>query len=144
MSLLEENIEQPGLKTQRRAITVVAGVWYALRFHTEKITVRNFLDQVVAGQMDEAYRLWKPQPSYAMKDFVDDWGPNGYYGPVKSYRIKDATKAKGGNEIIIIVELSPYSPFPPDDDVAQQSKTKLVRVWVQHSDQSMSFPPTFQ
>jgi hypothetical protein len=148
MSLLEEVQEEPGSKAQRDAITVVAailillaGLWYVLRFHTEKVTVHHFMDAVVSGQMEQAYRLWKPQPSYGMKDFLDDWGPTGYYGPVKSYRITDAGKAKGGNEIIVLIEVSPYSPFPAADDFSQQSKTKEVHVWVQHTDQSLSFPP---
>ena len=64
MSLLEEVQEEPGSKGQRRAITVVsavlillAGVWYVLRFHTEKVTVRHFMDAVTSGQMETAYHL---------------------------------------------------------------------------------------
>ena len=145
MGLLDTTEEHPASKLRRYIITTVVfillvafGIWWMLRFHQEKLTVRHFLDAVVAGKMDDAYKMWKPAPSYTYKDFIDDWGPNGYYGPVKSYHYEDAQKpAKSESGVIIVFEVSPDATFPGADD----SKTKEVRVWVTFADQSMSFPP---
>ena len=41
----------------------------------------------------------------------------------------------------IKLELSPYQPFPADNDMAKQSKTKEVVLWVELKDESISFPP---
>jgi hypothetical protein len=40
-----------------------------------------------------------------------------------------------------VVAVSPYQPFPADDDVTKQNKTKEVKIWVEFKDQSMSYPP---
>jgi hypothetical protein len=145
LGLLDTTDEHPASKLRRYLITTVVfillvafGIWWMLRYHQEKLTVRHFLDAVVAGKMDDAYKMWKPAPSYTYKDFVDDWGPNGYYGPVKSYHYEDAEKpAKSESGVIIVFEVSPDATFPSGGD----SKTKEVRVWVAFADQSMSFPP---
>jgi hypothetical protein len=43
--------------------------------------------------------------------------------------------------VIVTVEVSPYSPFPANNDEAKQNKTKEVRLWVQFKDQSLGFAP---
>jgi hypothetical protein len=149
MGVLDAQPEVRHSDTFRYAITglvfvfiAAVGLWFLLRFHTEKVTVKHFLDALVAQDMQQAYQLWKPSPSYGFKDFEDDWGANGYYGPVKSYRVKDASyPRKTTRTVIIVVDASPYSPFPTDDDVVRQSKTKEVTLWVSRDDQSISFPP---
>ena len=100
------------------------------------------MNAVVAGNMQQAYQIWKPSPSYTFKDFQDDWGPNGYYGPVKSFqRDEDRTICAGASGVEIKIELSPYQPFPEDNEMLKQSKTKEVTLWVQLKDESISFPP---
>lgn len=148
MGVFDSTAEEPHSKVRRYIISGVAfaflvalGIWYVVRFHTEKKTVQEFLNALVAGQTEQAYRTWKPAPSYSYKDFLDDWGPDGYYGPVKSFHIEDAEHPKGGTGIVVIVEVSPYQPFPVDNEAAKQSKTKEVRLWVERKDQSLSFPP---
>lgn len=149
MGLLDSTEEHPHSRLRRYLITTVVfillvagGLWYMLRYHQEKATVRHFLDTVVAGNMERAYQLWKPQPAYSFKDFLEDWGPNGYYGPVKSYHFEDAERPKGGSSgVIVVFEVSPYQPFPDNNDSVKQNKTKEVRVWVEFKDQSMSYPP---
>ncbi len=148
MDFLNNTAEEPHSKALRYLITAVVfvglvllAVWWVLRFHTEKQTVKHFLGALAAGQTEQAYSLWKPSPSYSYHDFLDDWGPNGYYGPVKSFRIESAEHLKNGTGIIVAAEVSPYQPFPPDDDAAKRSKTKELSIWVERSDQSLSFPP---
>ena len=116
-----------------------------LRFHTEKQIVRQFLDAVITGNIQQAYQMYNPGPAYSFKDFLEDWGEQGYYGPVKSYRIESAEELKRGPEapsgVNITVEVSPYAPFPANNDVAKQSKTKEVRLRVEYKDHSIGFAP---
>jgi hypothetical protein len=123
-------------------VVVALGLWWALRFHSERVAVGKFLMALSTGQPEQAYQIWKASPTYSYKDFLDDWGPGGYYGPVKSFRIKRTYEPpRSHNSVAITVEVSPYAPFPADDDVVQQGKTKEVVIWVDRYDGSLSFPP---
>ena len=150
MGLLDATEENPPSKKLRYAITalvflaLIGGtVWWMLRFHAEKVTIHHFLEAVVSGNMQRAYQIWQPAPSYSFDDFVkEDWGPDGYYGPVKSYHFKKAEMPRGGSSsVAITVEISPYSLFPASDDAIKQSKTKEIVLWVNLKNQSISFPP---
>ncbi|MGD0543365.1 MAG: hypothetical protein ABSB65_03045 [Candidatus Acidiferrales bacterium] len=153
MGLFDSTEEHPPSKVLRYIITgvvfivlIVLFAAYELRFHTEEKTIRYFMDAVVAGKMDEAFRIWKPAESYSFKDFLEDWGPDGYYGPIKSYHLEHMERlpdASGGasSGVVATIELSPYQPFPGDNDAAKQSKTKEVKIWVEFRNQSLGFPP---
>jgi hypothetical protein len=148
VGIFDSSEEHPPDKIRRYIITaivfvalLVGAAWYLLRFHTEKRTVHHFLDTVVAGQMEAAYKIWNPSESYSFKDFTEDWGPQGYYGPIRSYRLEDTEHLRDGSGVVVVVEVSPYEPFPGDRDAAEQSKTKEVRLWVEFKDQSLGFPP---
>jgi hypothetical protein len=149
VGLFDSTEEHPPSKVLRYIITgvvfvgLIAGfIAYQLRFHTEERTLRHFMDAVVAGRMDEAYRIWKPSETYSFKDFLEDWGPDGYYGPIKGYQLEHIEKNKpNASGVVATIELSPYQPFPDDHDAAKQSKTKEVRLWVEFKDQSLGFPP---
>ena len=100
------------------------------------------MNAVIAGNLEQAYQIWKPSQSYSFNDFVEDWGANGYYGPVKSFHIENRPEHRpGGSGVAIKIELSPYQPFPADDDQVKRSKTKEVTLWVEFKDQSITFPP---
>lgn len=146
---LFDAVEEPHHAKKRRRIIlavvsvvfVAAGLWWVLRYHTERVTILHFMNAVIAGNMQQAYQIWKPSQSYSFKDFEDDWGPAGYYGPIKSFRVAKTDHLRGGSGVEIKVRLSPYNPFPADDDIAKQNRTKDVTLWVQFGDQSISFPP---
>ena len=126
------------------AVAIIA-IWFWLRFYPEKKATEQFFNAVVAGDMNTAYRLWKPGPgsSYKFQDFVADWGPTGYYGPVKSYSILK-TKSPDGSatSVEVRVAISPFSPLPVASAEPEKSqKTKVVNVWVDTKDKSFSFPP---
>jgi hypothetical protein len=149
VGLFDSTEEHPPSKVLRYIITglvfvalIVAFVAYQLRFHTEEKTIRHFMDAVIVGRMDDAYRIWKPSETYSFKDFQEDWGPDGYYGPIKSFHLEQMEKTKpNASGVVATVELSPYQPFPEDNDAAKQSKTKEVKIWVEFKDQSLGFPP---
>jgi hypothetical protein len=146
MSLLDPPADKPD-KSRAMAFTIAAlavvaivALYYTFRYYSEKRAAEHFLDVLVAGDTAKAYQLWKPGPSYAMKDFLADWGPDGYYGPVKSYRILHAKAPSGSNAIAITVEVSPFSPMPDTSDTEKSRKTKVVEIWVLTTDKSLSFP----
>jgi len=147
MSLLDPPAAKPD-KSRAMAFTVAAltlvaivVLWFTFRYYPEKKAAEHFFDALVAGNTDMAYQLWKPTPSYAMKDFLADWGPQGYYGPVKSYNILRANSPLGANAVAIRVAISPFSPMPDPSDTEKSRKTKIVSVWVVISNKSFSFPP---
>jgi len=153
MGLFDTTSEDPIEKKRRYVIMLGAGillgglgVWWLVFgfFHIpERNAARHFFNALSAGNTELAYKLWKPNPGkYPYKDFLDDWGPNGYYGPVKSYEIESANSPpKGGSGVIIVAQVSPYQPFPDANDLPKSRSTKEVRIWVETNDKSLSYPP---
>jgi hypothetical protein len=123
------------------ALVAIVALWFTFRYYPEKKAAERFFDALVAGDTARAYQLWKPAPSYAMKDFLADWGPQGYYGPVKSYEIVHAKAPKGSTSIAVTVKVSPFSPMPDISDTEKSRKTTVVEVWILAADKSFSFPP---
>jgi len=148
LSLLEAN-QAPPSKTPRYVflgvlvlLAIAIFVWYkVLRYKAEEKTVDTFFSALAAGDMQQAYQLWKPSPSYSFQDFQEDWGPSGYYGPVKSFEVESASAPhKSTTDVAVTVLVSPYEPFPRNDP-AQQNKTKEITIWVNRNTHSLSFPP---
>jgi hypothetical protein len=148
VGILDATDEEPKSKLRRWIVTGVVfallmalGIWWLLRFHDEKKTVEQFLQAVVANDLQKAYRIWKPERSYTYKDFVEDWSSSGYYGPVKSFRIETAQQKQGASGVTVVVELSPFEPFPNNNDKVKNYRTKEVRLWVESRDMSIGFAP---
>ncbi|HEV2388880.1 MAG TPA: hypothetical protein VGS20_16685 [Candidatus Acidoferrales bacterium] len=130
-----------GLLTLFIAVILGGTLWYLFRFSAEKKTTEVFLSEVMSGEYQQAYRTWHAGASYDYNDFLQDWGPNGYYGPVRSYQIVATHQPKDGSGIIIVVDLSPFKPFPSDNDFEKGRQTKQVRLWVEVHDQRISYAP---
>jgi hypothetical protein len=147
MSLLDPPGEKPQ-KSRAMAFTVaglafalIVILYFAFRYYPEKRAAEHFFDALVSGDTATAYQLWKPGASYELKDFMADWGPEGYYGPVKSYKILKVSSPVGANAIAVRVALSPFTPMPDIGDAEKSRKTKVLSVWVLTKDKSFSFPP---
>jgi len=149
MGLLDAGAEEPKSKALRYVISGVAlaillgvGIWYPLRYTAEKRTVDRFLHAVAVDDSQQAYQIWKPHASFSYQDFLSFWGPKGYYSPIKSYRIEAAeVPPKGGTGVVVTVELSEYDTFPKAEETIKTARLREVQLWVERSDQSMSFPP---
>ena len=149
MGLLDAGAEEPKSKALRYIISGVALVlllglagWYFLRYTTEKGTVERFMRAIVSGDAQQAYQIWHPHPNFSYQDFLSFWGPNGYYSPIKSYRIESAeVPPKGGSGVVITLEISSYDPFPKPEETVKFGQNREVQLWIERSDQSMSFPP---
>jgi hypothetical protein len=147
MSLLNPPEEKPH-KSHAMAITLVSVfvvlavvLYFTFRYYPEKKAASQFFDALVAGETDKAYTLWRPSGNYKMKDFLADWGADGYYGPVKSYKVMSAKAPQKSTSVEVNVAISPFTPFPDSSDADKSRKTKVVTLWVQPSDKSFSFPP---
>lgn len=146
MGLFDGGGEEPNSKARRYVMTasffalaLAATLWYFLRFQTEKNTVDRFMQAVARSEMKTAYELWKPADpkTYTFEEFLSDWGPAGYYGPVRSFRITAAAQMKRtASGVVVAVELCPETLFRNDP-----TRNKEVTIWVERRDQSLSFPP---
>jgi len=140
--------EEPHSNVRRYTISGVAlvillsfGFWYFfLRFLSEKRAVASFMDAVVAEKFEAAYQIWKPRGSYTFDRFMADWSLKGYYGPIKSYRINAARSPSGASGTVVVVETSPEPTFPAEND-PKSGSTRVVAIWVEGKDLSLSFPP---
>src|ERR1700738_32001 len=108
MTLLEPPIETSSrtrhLKFVAVALVVLAVVvvYLTVRFYPEQRAAQRFFDALAAADTNTAYKLWKARPSYHLQDFLADWGANGYYGPVKSYKIiKISTPSGSSNSVVV-------------------------------------------
>jgi hypothetical protein len=148
MALLEPPVETSSktrhLKFVVGALVVLAAVllYFSFRFYPEQRAAQRFFDALVAGDTNTAYQLWKAAPSYRLQDFLADWGPNGYYGPVKSYKILKISAPHGSsNSVAIELAISPFSPMPETSDAEKSRRTRVVTVWMNTDSKSFSFPP---
>src|ERR1700688_3235444 len=94
VGILDYGAEEPKSRALRYVISgvalallIAAGLWYVLRYTTEKHTVERFMNAVVAGDSQQAYQIWHAHPGFSYQDFISFWGPKGYYSPIKSYRM---------------------------------------------------------
>ncbi len=148
MTLLDPPAEPQGKRNAGKftliavVLAAVIGGWFLFRYYPEKRAVNHFFDALVAGDTNRAYQLWKPSPSYRIGDFLADWGPEGYYGPVKSYEIMRATEPKSSNGVIVSVAVSPFSPMPGMNDQDKSRRTKVIPVFVDADSKALSFSPT--
>lgn len=148
MGLFDAKEVQPHSKTRRYTISGVAlvillsfGIWYFfLRFLNEKRTVASFMDAVVAEKYEAAFQIWKAQGSYTYQDFLADWSLKGFYGPIKSYHIFSARSPSGASGTVVVIETSPEPTFPAVSD-PKSAGTRVVSIWVEGRDLSLSFPP---
>lgn len=147
ISLLEPEVEKPrksrvmAFTVAALALTLAIVLWFTFRYYPEKKAAAHFFDALVAGDTNKAYELWKPSATYRISDFTADWGPGGYYGPVKSYKIMGAKAPRKSDSIEVDVAISPFSPMPDPSDGEKSRKTRVVPLWILPSDKSISFPP---
>jgi hypothetical protein len=148
MTLLEPPVETSSrsrhLKFVAGALVVLAAVvlYFAFRYYPEQRAAQRFFNALVAGDTNTAYQLWKAAPSYRLQDFLTDWGPRGYYGPVKSYKIMKISRPDGSiNSVVVEVAVSPFSPMPDASDAEKSRRTRVVTVWMNTEEKSFSFPP---
>ncbi len=147
MSLLNANQPEPSKTPRYIILGVIAAfliaflIWHHVRYDAEKKVATEFFSALASGDVQQAYKLWQPVPDYTFKDFQQDWGPGGFMGPIKSFKVVSAEAPKKSlTSVAVRVLVSPYAPFPKDGD-PRASKTRPVVIWVNRGSHSLSTPP---
>jgi hypothetical protein len=108
------------------SLVLVILLIYTFGNYRQERVVKNFLNEVKAGNYQKAYQIWGPTQSYTFKDFMKDWGgASSYYGQVRGYRI--LRSKTHGNGVIVTVEF--------------EHLKKPVPFWVDLKDLSLAFSP---
>jgi hypothetical protein len=102
----QDRMKLPGIVIA--VFIVLSFIGYRNYNYWQERSVTEFLTEVSNGQIDSAFSKWDIEGgSYTMKDFVSDWGKDGYY-------MKGATSAKvidsngRGQEVVVYVEIDTF------------------------------------
>lgn len=147
VSLLDANQPEPPKAPRYIILGVIAVfliaflIWHQVRYDAEKKVAAEFFSALTSGDVQQAYKIWQPAADYSFKDFQQDWGPNGFMGPIKSFRVVSAeAPSKSLTSVAVRVEVSPYAPLPKSSD-PRASKTRSVVIWINRGSHSLSTPP---
>lgn len=109
------------------AMLAVAAILLIYRFGNfrEERLVQRFLDELKAGNFQQAYQIWGPTGGYTYKDFMADWGGNGYFGKIGASKILESKTE--GSGVIVLVEFSHLK--------------RPVALWVERRTRTLAFSP---
>jgi hypothetical protein len=78
------------------------GIAYKFWNYKEEGQVRQFLTAIEGSQYDTAYGHWDAEGRYTMKDFLQDWGKEGYY--IKGmHQAKVVDSNSSGRAVVVYV-----------------------------------------
>jgi hypothetical protein len=80
----------------------VSGLTYKYANYREEGRARQFMKAVESGQYDAAYQLWDADGHYLMKDFLQDWGKEGYYTKGMHEASVVDSNGKGGAVVVYV------------------------------------------
>ena len=118
---------------------LVAFFAWELRFWPEERIADKFFSRLQAQDFEGAYAVWMGDPGwkqhpekytrYPFGQFYLDWGPSGEWGTIHSHKVVQADNPLRGRGSGVIVQVQVNGrPIP-------------VKVWVEKSDKTLSFPP---
>lgn len=122
------------------AVLVLGCAAWMLRYWPQERIVNRFFDALQKKQFESAYAIWFNDPDwqnhqdkyaaqYPYKEFYRDWGPGGEWGTINKYKIYAAGTPPGGSASGVIVE------------VVVNDRAEHARVWVQKTNNTLSFSP---
>jgi hypothetical protein len=76
--------------------------------YRQESSVTEFLTDVKQGNLDAAFAKWEIEgSSYTMKDFMSDWGKDGYYTKgATSSKVIDSNSR--GTEVVVYVDINTF------------------------------------
>ncbi|HYV73930.1 MAG TPA: hypothetical protein VFB24_06710 [Candidatus Binatia bacterium] len=155
MTLFESQPYDPVQARKRRirivALSVIVLVCLILawnfRYYAEERQVDKFFAALQKQDYETAYGIWfhdpgwkqHPQkyPDYPFSSFMQDWGPGGQWGLIKSYHVDGSAVPKGGtgtkfdvgsSGVVVVVTVN--------ERVADKA-----HIWVEKSDKTLGFSP---
>ena len=111
------------------AVGLVILIYFFANFREER-AVQKCFEALQRGDLEAAYQIWGPTEQYTFKDFLQDWGKDGYYGRVRSFRIVESESH--GSGVIVRVQIR--------TDAGQLRIP--IPFWVERKDRSIGFAPT--
>ena len=88
-------------------LAVIVAAAYHFANYREEGRVRRFLDDVRSAHYDVAYGGWDTDGRYSMKDFLADWGKEGYYTQgLQAARVVDSNTS--GSSVVVYVDLTGF------------------------------------
>ena len=88
----------------------LSGIAYKFANYREERRVRQFIETIETGRFEVAYQQWDADGRYTMKDFLQDWGKDGYYTKgMHLARVVDSN-GKGGSVVVYVAIDSLKSP----------------------------------
>ena len=104
---------------------ILAGyLYYEFKNYPQERAVSRFFQALEKQDYQQAYQLWQPTKYYTFENFSQDWGPDGVEGLIREFDITNS-RAKGSGVLV---------------DVRLNGQ-KAISLWVEKSNQSLSFPP---
>ena len=89
------------------AVIVISSLAYKFANFREEGRVRSFLQDIRSGRYDAAYAGWDADGRYSMKDFLADWGKDGYYTRnVDGAQVVDSNTS--GSAVVVYVGLDGF------------------------------------
>ena len=155
MTLFETQPYDPvaARKRRNRIIAIIAIVLVCVilawnfRHYPEERQVDKFFAALQQKDYERAYDIWNQDPdwkqhsekysNYPFSSFMQDWGPGGEWGIIKSYHVDGSAVPKGGNGtkfdvgssgVVVVVTVN--------ERVAQKA-----HIWVEKSDKTLGFSP---
>ena len=103
-------------------------IFFFANFREERAVQRCF-EALHRGDLEAAYQIWGPTEEYTFKDFLQDWGEDGYYGRVRSFRIVESESQ--GSGVIVRVQIR-----------TDEGQLRVpIAFWVERNDRSIGFAP---
>ena len=146
MTLLDAKVYDPAPARRRKIriavavvviLTLAAVVWMN-RYWSEKRVVDKFFAALMSKDYETAYGIyfadpqWKQHPDkyprYPLNQFIQDWGPGGQWGIIKSYKVNGASTCSSGASGVVV-------------DVIVNDRAEHAQLWVEKSDKTLSPPP---
>lgn len=106
-------------------LVVVAALYFEFRNFREEAAVKQFFAALQQSDYRDAYRIWRPVPSYTFQNFLEDWGTGGPWGRIQSFKVLNSRRR--GDSVVVTVEIN--------------SRAEPAQIWVSRKDRSLSFPP---
>jgi hypothetical protein len=110
-------------------VTISLGSFLIWKFinYREESRVTQFLQEITAGQYQQAFASWDAGGSYGLQDFMDDFGKDGYY--TKGMHTARVVNSKGqGGGVVVCVQLDNFEkqlPIRVDKDTMKLSYSPL-------------------
>lgn len=127
-------------------VLVLLLVWWQLRFWPEEHLVNRFFDALQQQNYEQAYAIWMNDPDwkqhpqrysrYGYKDFLQDWGPSGEWGIIKSHEIDGAAVPHGYSGTPFATASGVVVVVTVNNRIADKA-----HIWVQKSDKTLGFSP---